>query len=372
VNTHPINWRFLAVPLLLAETAFSQTTARSGFEEVLTREQPGQMYEKQGVVRFKSAAGTETNAAVPQPLGFGEALRTLELSGAAMRLTDQTYLRLWQLTRLEIVRRPLVTNAPIIKLYQGQIRSTSRARASGIPIEGPLARGVPHGTEFAVSVDADTGRTEFRMFDGEVEMSNGVGPAVLVKSGEQGIAELGQPIRVERLQAKNIIQWWIYYPGVLDLNELQFGAAAETNLSTSLAAYASGSPAQALEKFPGYPHPQEPATDTERAYLAALLLSVGAVDKAQAQLALADSDAPPVRALRIMIYAGFQFQHIVQSPYPKALRALGCCHSERSNRAIVPVPGRAQLGISARCGPRVRPSFYQLRFRLGTSGRTGV
>ena len=288
--------------LFLAEVALSQTNAPSGFEELLVRGQPGQMYEKQGAVRFKPAVGSETNAAVPQPLGFGEALRTLELSGAAMRLTDQTYLRLWQLTRLQILRRPLATNAPIIKIYQGQIRSTGRGRI-GIPVEGPFeARGVPHGTEFVVEVD-DNGTTKFTMFDGEVEMSNGVGTR-RITSGQQGIAEPGQPIKVVPiLEAKNIIQWWIYYPGVLDLDELQFTRAAQSNLSASFDAYRSGSPAQALEKFPGYPQPQEPATDMERAYLAALLLSVGAVDKAQAQLVRADYNAPPVRALQIMINA---------------------------------------------------------------------
>src|SRR5262249_11196385 len=76
--------------LLLAQPAFSQTNIPFGFHELLTREQPGQMYEKQGEVRFKPATGTETNASLPQPVGFDETLRTLAFSGAVMRLTDQT------------------------------------------------------------------------------------------------------------------------------------------------------------------------------------------------------------------------------------------------------------------------------------------
>src|SRR5204863_7447902 len=141
-----------------------------------------------------------------------EALRTLELSGAAMRLTDQSNLRIKELTRLEIVRRAVATNAPSVRLYQGEIRMTGRAGASGVPIEGPLARGVPHGTEFVVSVDSATGQTEFMMFDGEVEMSNGVEKR-LVTSGQKGIAEPGKPIRVVPiLEAKDISQWWINSP----------------------------------------------------------------------------------------------------------------------------------------------------------------
>src|SRR5204863_1231353 len=166
----------------------------------------------QGVVLFKPSTGSEISALVPQPIDFGEGLRTLELSGAAMRLTDQSSLRMKEMTRLEIIRRPAVTNAPTVRIYRGEIRASSRSRGSGIPIEGPLARGVPHGTEFLVSVDAATGQTEFMMFDGEVEMSNGVEKR-LVTSGQKGIAEPGKPIRVVPiLEAKDISQWWINSP----------------------------------------------------------------------------------------------------------------------------------------------------------------
>src|SRR5262245_43940106 len=61
---HVVLWFVLPTLLLLPEAARSQIPGPSRFEESLTREQPGQMYEKQGVVRFKSGAGAETNAAV--------------------------------------------------------------------------------------------------------------------------------------------------------------------------------------------------------------------------------------------------------------------------------------------------------------------
>src|SRR5262245_26453709 len=114
--------------LLLSQIASSQTN--TGLEEVLVQKQPGQMYESKGEVLFKPVLGAETNAAVPQPVGFNEVLRTLAFSEAAMRLSDHSHLRLWQLTRLQIIRQPLLTNIPTIKLYRGQIRSTSRGRVS--------------------------------------------------------------------------------------------------------------------------------------------------------------------------------------------------------------------------------------------------
>src|SRR6266581_7744656 len=128
VSSYPsplVLWHRLVILISLASSAWAASSADSapGFEEVIAQRQPGQMYEKLGVghVRFKPAVGSETNAAVPQPLGFDEALRTLELSGAAVRLSDQSYLRLKELTRLEIVRQPLHTNAPMLKVHSGQV-----------------------------------------------------------------------------------------------------------------------------------------------------------------------------------------------------------------------------------------------------------
>jgi len=294
---------FLILALTLpTSSVLSQNSTTSRFEQVLRREQPGHMFQKTGVVRFKSVSGIETNATLPQPVDFDEFLRTLEESWAVMRISGQSQLKMHELTRLEIVRRSTATNAPMIYLREGRIRATDRGGSFVVPIKAPGGNGTPKGTEFEVSVDAQTGMTMFNMFDGEVEITNEVS-RLFVKSGEQGIAEPGKPIRKEPLQGKNIVQWWIYYPAVLDVNELPFTPAARTNLAASLTAYHSGSLVQALERFPGYPQRQAGGTDTERAYLASLLLSVGAVDKAQRHLALADSNAPPIRAIQIMINA---------------------------------------------------------------------
>jgi tetratricopeptide (TPR) repeat protein len=141
------------------------------------------------------------------------------------------------------------------------------------------------------------------MFDGEVELSNGADTKV-VGSGQQGIAVPGQPIQVRPvLEARNIVQWWIYYPGILDPAELALTFAEETQAAASLAAYRSGDLQSALKQFPGYPAPPDPPTDAQRIYLAGLFLAIGAVDRAEAQLAKANSNAPLARALRLMIAA---------------------------------------------------------------------
>ncbi|PWU22156.1 MAG: hypothetical protein C5B50_00085 [Verrucomicrobia bacterium] len=291
--------------LILASSARPALGApAAAAEEVLTKQQPAEMYDKLGDVRFKPVSGTEMTAALPQPVGFDEALRTLDLSRAALRLTDLSYVRLKERTRLEIVRQPAATNAPLVKIYHGDAYVMSRGIIS-IPTETPNARGVPKGTEFLVSVSPDGGESVFTMFDGEVDLSDVAGHApVRVHRGEQGIATAGQPIRVRPiLLATNIIQWWIYYPGVLDLEDIGLTPEARTRLSASLARYQEGNLAQALEQFPGYPQLQEPSSSEERLYLAGLLLAVGAPDRAEAQLARANTNAPAARALRTMIHA---------------------------------------------------------------------
>src|SRR5205814_1960162 len=82
-----------------------------------------------------------------------------------------------------------------------------------------------------------------------------------------------------------------YYPGGVDPEELELTATIRTRLANSLAEYRAGSLARALEQFPGYPRPAEPASEGEHIYLAALFLAVGAVDQAEAQLAQASANA---------------------------------------------------------------------------------
>ena len=289
-------WTALAALLL-------PLTARS-VEDVLRQTQAGLMLTKEGGVAYLPRARTETNAVAPQDLDYGDALRTRELGRATVRFVDWSEIRIRERTRLEIQRRPELTNQMAIKLEAGQIYVSNRGRgARTIPIITPHARGVPQGTEFLVSVDAVAGQTEVTMFDGEVELSNGV-DSMLVKSGEQGVAAPNQPIVVRPiLQGQNIVQWWIYYPGILDANELGLTAADEAQLAVSLAAYRQGDLRAALESFPGYPAPVAPASEPLRVYLAGLFLAVGAVDRTEVLLNSADTSSAPAQALRTLIAA---------------------------------------------------------------------
>src|SRR5438477_187137 len=104
-------------------------------EEVITRRQSGIVQEKEGTVMFKPSAQAEIPANVPQPLVFGDAVRTRLLSRAAVQLDDRSVLRLKDLTRLQIERPHKLTGAPIVRLGSGEIYVSSRGGAQPFRVE---------------------------------------------------------------------------------------------------------------------------------------------------------------------------------------------------------------------------------------------
>src|SRR2546426_4880730 len=83
------------------------------------------------------------------------------------------------------------------------------------------------------------------------------------------------------LKPANIIQWCLYYPAVLDADELQLTRNEQQTVSDSLSAYRSGDLLASLAK---YPQGRQPVSPQEKVYLAALLLAVGQVEQAQTLL----------------------------------------------------------------------------------------
>lgn len=280
-------------------------------EQLIRTNQPGQMINKEHGVEYIAAGHPAVVALTNQWLSFHDALRTLDLGRATVRLKDWKHVYLRDRSRLEILPDDSATNSPTLRLLEGELYLSRGSGAVTLPVEAAGTRGMPKGTEFLVSVAG--GVATFTMFEGEVELVNALG-RVTVTNGWQAIAEPGQPPRLlARIEARNLVQWWLYYPAVLEPAELPFTLAEQTQLAASLAAYRSGHLALALQNYPGYPTPGRPASDASRTYLAALHLSVGAVDQAEGLLAdLAETNVPPALALRWMI-------QVIQGHTPSAL-----------------------------------------------------
>jgi Flp pilus assembly protein TadD len=259
-------WRVVAVAFVFAAFLPRAFAAQSTLLTVEGRVE---------VARTGSLAWTagQTN----QSLEIRDRVRTGMRSRATVRLSDLSVLRLSELTTIEIQPPAKSGNKPVLEQRSGATYFLNRERPSEVEFRTPQASGAIRGTEFNLVV-TDDGRTILTLLDGEVALANAQGEVVL-KSGEQGTALAGQPpTKTAVIDAINVIHWALYYPAIVDANELQFNDAERQAIADSLEAYRSG---DLLKALAAYPEGRQPTSSDEKLYLAGLLLSVGRVDQSQ-------------------------------------------------------------------------------------------
>jgi Tfp pilus assembly protein PilF len=268
-------------PLLVAGILCAQTTAPNPKPE-------SQLLTIEGQVQVLPTGTTQwLPARTNQVLQFGDRLRTGERSRATVRLSDLSVSRIDELTTFQI-RPPQQPGSPsVLEVHPGSLYFLSRERPAQQQFRTPLTSGAIRGTEFNLTV-AEDGATVVSLLDGAVTLSNQLGQVSMV-SGEQGTVEPGKaPVKSPMLEAINIIQWCLYYPGVLDPKELELTQDERQALAPSLSAYASGDLLQAVALLPTN---QPPGSDSERVYRAAALLSAGQAGQAEALLAQVQTNA---------------------------------------------------------------------------------
>jgi Flp pilus assembly protein TadD len=238
------------------------------------------------------AAGT-TN----QVLHPGDRIRTGLRSRATLRWSDLSVLRVDQLTTMEIAPPEKPGGKAELDLKSGASYLFSREKPSEIQFRTPAGSGAIRGTEFNLAV-AENGRTEMTLLDGAVDLKNDRG-AITLKGGEQGTVEPNQPpAKTAVVDAMSIIQWALYYPAVVDPDEVGLSTAEKDALSASLQAYRQGDLLQALKS---YPDNRPPGSEAERVFHAALLLAVGQVAQAESDLGGVSSASGPANAIREVI-----------------------------------------------------------------------
>lgn len=211
-------------------------------------------------------------------------LRTGPNSRVALRWSDQSVVAFGALTEIEILPPHAPGAQSGLHLIKGILSFFHRDKPGRIRVITRGAIAGVEGTELVLAVDAvnNTERTTISVIDGQVRFSNEQG-ALILTNGQQSLADLGKaPIRTAGFIANNVLQWAFYYPAVLDLSDLPLSPEGQQILSESLAAYRAGDLLTALAK---YPAGRQPGSDAERVYYAALLLSVGQVEKTEAALA---------------------------------------------------------------------------------------
>ena len=264
-------------------------------------EPQGKILSTENSVDFTRSRTNWEPAVVGQPLVVADRLRTMTLSRAMLQLAELGRLRVNELTTVEVLPPRASGGKAVLDLKSGAMYFFSRDKPLEFQIQTPpQTLAASRGTEFLVTIEPG-GRVVFTVFDGEIELSNPFGPALVLTNGEQGAAIAGQaPFKLAAIQAVNVVQWWLYYPGVLDLNEIPLTAAEQAALAAPLAGYRQGDLVGAINN---YPDGRVPQSDAEKAFYAALLLAVGQVDKADSQLATITTQPTLVNALKEIIAA---------------------------------------------------------------------
>ncbi len=270
-----------ATALSLAQTATDNSARLLGVE--------GRVEVARAGVAAWSAGSTN------QLLNHGDRVRTGPRSRAIIRLSAASMLRVNELTTLEIRPPQAKGGNASLEVNKGSTYFFNRERPGTVEFRTPLASGAIRGTEFHLLV-ADNGRTEVALLDGAVDFTNSFGGLSLAP-GEQGVVDVGQPPRrTALLEASSIIQWVLYYPAILDVDEIGLSDAERTALADSLAAYRAG---DLLAAQSSYPENRPSGSEAERIYRAATLLAVG--QSVQATQLVNGISSPLAAALRQMV-----------------------------------------------------------------------
>jgi tetratricopeptide (TPR) repeat protein len=255
--------------------------------------QDAKLLEVQNIVEAtKGANGAWAPAAKDLSLAIGDRVRTRQRSRATLRLTDLYTMRLEQFTTVEIASSLFEEGKPRLDVGAGAAFIFSREKSGEIDIKTPAANGAMRGTQVFVRVAAD-GTSSFQVLEGQVELANLQGK-LLLGPGEAGEAAPGRaPKRTAVIEATNLLQWALYYPAVLDPDEL--GLKGERK---SVAAYREGDLLEALERHSG-----SAQGTSGKLYRAAVLLAVGRMDEAAGNLKGVPANDPGRRAIERMIDA---------------------------------------------------------------------
>ncbi|HAV62246.1 MAG TPA: hypothetical protein DCY13_07750, partial [Verrucomicrobiales bacterium] len=242
--------------------------------------------------------------------------RTGADSRTSIRLSDLSVLRIGVFSEFEIQPLPEPEIEAEFSLWRGLMRLLNRDRPGIHRFKTPTATAATRGTEFVLEVDEDTGRTRLTVFEGEAEMTNEFG-AALIGPGEQGEAIAGRaPTVTAVIDTTAIVQWSLYYPGVLHLEDVELTAEERAELAASLAAYGVG---DLLGALAAYPEGRVPTSGDESVYLAALWLSAGRVATAEQLLDdLAESIDGQSRAGRMSAALRRMVALVNQRPLPVA------------------------------------------------------
>jgi len=237
----------------------------------------------QGLVelrRFAPAGSQETGwqaAELNVVLCAGDAVRTHERARAALLLSNETTLRLDQLTALTLAA-PEADKASLMDLLAGALHVITRT-SRPFKVRTPFVNANVEGTEFLVAVGEQSASVS--VYEGRLTADNDRG-SVAVASGERAIAAKdAAPSKEVVVHPRDAVQWTLYFPAIFDYS---VGAAVarapgESALQESIALYRKGRLAEAIASLQNVP--ERLSNPQLFVYRAGLFLLVGRFDEAK-------------------------------------------------------------------------------------------
>ena len=254
-----------------------------------------------GTVEFALAGAPGWQGArVGLTLKPGDRLRTQPQSRAALQFSDRSIIRLNERTTLEILP-PRRAEKRRFGLPRGSLFFFNRERPADVEFDTPLAAGAIRGTEFMLEVADGQPTLRLALIDGLVALQTGAGEEIALERGQELRLAPGQaPQKTALVNAVNAIQWALYYPAVVNPDDLTFTAGEQAALADALTHYRAGGVLTALAALP----PAAPGDGMgTRSFRAALELAVGRVAETEAALNGLPAKGPVPAALRELIAA---------------------------------------------------------------------
>ena len=301
--------RLVAGALLLYACLYSSISRAAECEKPVAK-----IVSVQGTVESQKAGETEwREVKLNDTYCPGDTIRVYGKSRADVTLLEKSVIRLNQNTIITL-ETPKDDGTSVIEMLKGASHFFSSGPSS-LDVKTPFTTAGVRGTEFLVTVEED--RTLLTTFEGTVVASNDAGSLTLT-GGQSAVAEAGKaPVYSVVVRPRDAVQWTLYYPPVVYFtpDEFQAGTGWEGMVRQSVEIYINGDIQGAfgsIENVPGdVPDPRF------YAYRAQLLLAVGRVDEAAADIARAlelDPNFSDALALEAVIL-------IVKNEKEKALAA---------------------------------------------------
>ncbi|WP_297324223.1 tetratricopeptide repeat protein [Nitrosomonas sp.] len=173
-----------------------------------------QIVSMQGIIELRRVQETKWQQVdVNTMLCAGDMIRARSQSRAALRLSNDSMLRLDQRTSITFPQLQAEKGTSLLDLLEGAIHIITRTPRP-FKIRTPFVNASVEGTEFFVGVREDN--AEVVVYEGRVSVSNDLGSLVL-NDHEAAITFKDQAPRKEIIiRPTDAVQWALYYPAIAD------------------------------------------------------------------------------------------------------------------------------------------------------------